>query len=203
MLMTAPEVTALAHTMQPTLPLFNIIEGYQDIQSVVAVLESQASFSIDHNLGRYKGDTPLEIPDEEERIRYLGFFLLNTVNLKNPLKMQLQFGSRYAWTPLIMMLRAFGLQGQRKIRITQGLTLHQDAVVNASGGALFEFEPLDEWIKYPDRITGFVVYLIRPPGQRQAPPAEVVVAPEPELQEEGIIRSSPGLNVYKSIDMRA
>ncbi len=40
----------------------------------MAVLEAQESFSVDQNLGRYKGEGPLEIPDEEERIKYLGFF---------------------------------------------------------------------------------------------------------------------------------
>lgn len=201
MLMSAPEVTALAQTLQPTVPLFNIIEGYRDIQSVEAVLETQQSFMIDQNLGRFKGDQPLEIPDENERIRYLGFFLLKSIDLKRPLRIQLQFGSRYAWTPLVLMLRAFGFQGQKQIRITQGLTLHQDTVVNAAGGALFEFEPVDDWLKNPERVSGFLAYLIRPPGPRLQP-ADLYV-PDEAPQEPGIVRASPGLNVYRHIDTRA
>lgn len=204
MLMSSPEVTALAQHLQPTLPLFNIIDGYQDIQSLVAVLETQENFQLDHNLARYTGDAPLELPDEEERIKYLGFFLTKNLNLRRPLKVNLQFNSRYAWTPLILMLRAFGLQGKGKIRLTQGLTLHQDAIVNNAGVAAFEFEPLGEWIKNPDRLTGFLVYLIRPPGERR-PPQDTHQAAEsdPQEREEGIVRASPGLNVYRHIDMRA
>ena len=101
MLMSSPEVTALAQTLQPTVPLFNIIDGYHDIQSVEAVLQATENFSLENNLARFKGDTPLEIPDEEERIRYLGFFLLKMLDLKRPLKIQLDFNSRFAWTPLI------------------------------------------------------------------------------------------------------
>lgn len=201
MMMSSPEVTAMAQTLQPTVPLFHIIEGYQDIQTVVAVLETQQSFAVDQNTARFQGDNgPLEIPDEHERIRYLGYILTQSLNLKRPLKIQLQFGSRYAWTPLILMLRAFGLQGQRKIRITQGLTFHQDTLVNAAGLANFEFEPFDDWIKNSERVTGFLVYLIRPPGERQIPIKE-----EQELtpEEEGIIRSAMGLNVYRRIDTRA
>ncbi len=201
MMMSSPEVTAMAQTLQPTVPLFNIIDGYQDIQTVVAVLETQQSFAVDQNTARFKGgDGPLEIPDENEKIRYLGHILTQDINLKRPLKIQLQFATRYAWTPLILMLRSFGLQGQRKIRITQGLTFHQDSLVNAAGLANFEFEPFDDWIKHPERVTGFLVYLIRPPGERQIPVAE-----EQELspEEEGIIRSAMGLNVYRRIDTRA
>lgn len=201
MLMSAPEVTALAQTLQPTVPLFNIIEGYRDIQSVEAVLEAQQSFMIDQNLGRFKGDQPLEIPDENERIRYLGFFLLKNIDLKRPLRIQLQFGSRYAWTPLVLMLRSFGFQGQKQIRITQGLTLHQDTVVNASGGAFFEFEPVDDWLKNPERVSGFLAYLIRPPGPRLQP-ADAYI-PAEDSPESGIVRASPGLNVYRHIDTRA
>ena len=201
MMMSSPEVTAMAQTLQPTVPLFNIIEGYQDIQTVVAVLETQQSFAVDQNTARFKGgDGPLEIPDENEKIRYLGYILTQSINLKRPLKIQLQFASRYAWTPLVLMLRSFGLQGQRKIRITQGLTFHQDSLVNAAGLANFEFKPFDDWIKNPERVTGFLVYLIRPPGERQIPVEE-----EQELspEEEGIIRSAMGLNVYRRIDTRA
>lgn len=198
MLMSAPEVTALAQTLQPTLPLFNIIEGYQDIQSLVAVLETQQSFALDQNTARFKqNEGPLELPEEHERIKYLGFFLLKDLNLQRELKIELRFSSRFAWTPLTLMLRAFGLQKQRNIRLTQGLSLHQDAEVNAGGLALFEFEALSEWIKYPERVTGFLVYLIRHPGQN-APAAEEIAEQEP-----GIVRASPGLNVYRRIDTRA
>lgn len=201
MLMSSPEVTALAQTLQPTVPLFHIIEGYRDIQSVEAVLETQQSFAIEHNLGRFKGDLPLEIPDEDERIRYLGFFLLNQIDLTRPLKIQLQFKSHYAWTPLILMLRGFGLQGQQQIRITQGLSLHQEGVVNAAGNVSFEFEPLGDWIKHPERVTGFLAYLIRPPGPRQEPPSAEFIQSQPEPA--GIVRASPGLNVYRHIDTKA
>lgn len=200
MLMSTPEVTALAQTLQPTLPLFNIIEGYRDIQSVEAVLEAQQSFQIDQNLGRFKGNPYLDIPDENERIRYLGFILIKSLDLARPLQIQLKFPSRFAWTPLILMLRAFGLQGKRQIRITQGLTLHQDTVVTGTGKASFDFEAFDTWIRYPERLTGFLLYLIRPSGPRQMPPEPTSVAAPAAT---GIVRSTPGLNVYRHIDTRA
>ncbi len=198
-MMTTPEVTALAQTLQPTVPLFNIIDGYRDIQSVEAVLEAQQSFSMENNTARFKqNDGPLELPDEAERIRYLGYILLDRLKLDKPLNLQIQFHSRYAWTPLILMLRAFGLQGQGKIRLNQGISLHQDSTINAAGLAKFEFEPLSDWLKFPDRVTGFLVYLIRPPGPK--------LQPEPEentdAETPGILRAAPGLNVYKQIDTR-
>ncbi|PKL76183.1 MAG: hypothetical protein CVV27_11545, partial [Candidatus Melainabacteria bacterium HGW-Melainabacteria-1] len=187
----------------PQLPLFSIIDGYKDIQSVVAVLEAQQSFATDHNTAHYKGDGPLDIPDEQERIRYLGYLLTRDIDLERRLKVQLQFNSRYAGVPLILMLRAFGLQGKHKIRLTQGLSIHQDATVNVAGNISFEFEPIGDWLKHPDRVTGFLVYLIRPPGPKHTPgPALVESAEADEAGETGIVRASPGLNVYRHIDMR-
>lgn len=199
MLMSSPEVAALMQTLQPTLPLFQIIEGYQDIQSVQAVLEAQESFAMEQNLGRFKQDEPLVFPEEHERIRYLGFFLSKDLNWARSLKIQLQFSSLYAYYPLILMLRSFGLQGKRQIRLTQGLTLNGEAVVNIAGLASFEFEPLGETLKHPERITGFFVYLIRPPAEKQVPDPEPEIEAEPEP---GIVRASPGLNVYRTIDTR-
>lgn len=198
-MMTTPEVTALAQTLQPTLPLFNIIDGYRDIQSVEAVLEAQQNFSMENNTARFKqNDGPLELPDEAERIRYLGYILLDRLKLDKPLNLQIQFHSRYAWTPMILMLRAFGLQGQGKVRINQGISIHQDGTINAAGLAKFEFEPLSDWLKFPERVTGFLVYLIRPPGPKAQPEPEAF----PEAETPGILRAAPGLNVYKHIDTR-
>lgn len=198
-MMNTPEVTALAQSLQPTLPLLNIIEGYRDIQSVVAVLETQEGFSLENNTARFKQDEgPLDLPDEAERIRYLGYILLQNLNLDKPLCLQLQFSSRYAWTPLVLMLRAFGLQGHGKIRFTQGLTMHESSTVNPAGLAKFEFDPLSDWLKFPERVTGFLVYLIRPPGAKVQPEPETV----PEAEKPAILRAAPGLNVYKHIDTR-
>lgn len=197
MLMTTPEVTALAQSLQPTLPLFQIIEGYQDLQSVVAVLETEASFALDQNLARFHQEKPLTWPEEKERIRYLGFFLTRDLNWKRPLRIQLQFSSRYAYFPLILMLRAFTLQGQRQVRLTQGLSLHEEAIVNLAGLALFEFPALAELLRHPERVTGFLVYLIRPLAEKQAPEPEAEIEIEP-----GIVRAQNGLNVYRKIDTR-
>jgi len=197
MLMSSPEVAALMQTMQPSLSMLQIIEGYRDIQSVEAVLEAEESFAMEQNLGRFKQDEPLDFPEEHERIRYLGFFLNRELNWQRPLKIQLQFSSRYAYYPLVLMLRSFGLQGKRQIRLTQGLSFHEEAVVNIAGLASFEFEPLDELLKHPERISGFLVYLIRPKAEKKEPELEI----ERE-QEPGIVRASNGLNVYCKIDTR-
>jgi hypothetical protein len=201
MIPSSPDITALAQTVQPTVPVFQVIEGYQDIQTVVAVLESQQSFVLDQNTARYKGkDGALTLPDEAEKIRYLGYILTKQIQLQRPLKIQLTFNSYYAGTPLILMLRSFGLQGKNKIRLTQGLSFHQDAVVNQAGTVTFEFDAFDEWIRYPDRVTGFLVYLIRLPGQK----IQILDTQEQEAEiEAGIMRSALGLNVYRRIDTRA
>lgn len=197
MFMSSPEITALMQTMQPSLPMFQIIEGYRDLQSVEAVLEAEESFAMEQNLGRFKQNEALDFPEEHERIRYLGYFLNRELNWQRPLKIQLQFSSRYAYYPLVLMLRSFGLHGKRQIRVNQGVSFHEEAIVNIAGLASFEFEPLDEILKHPERITGFLVYLIRPKAEKHLP------EPEPEEEQEpGIVRSSPGLNVYRKIDTR-
>jgi len=200
MFMPPPEVAALAQAMQPTAPLFQILEGYKDLQSVVAVLEAQKSFLLDHNQARFSQSGPLDLPDHE-RIRYLGFFLLQDLDLQRPLKIQLQFHSRFAYTPLVLMLRAFGLQGKHQIRLTQGLVLHEEASVNLAGLAHFVFAPLGELLKHPERVTGFLVYLIRPVTEPE--PSAVLEAAEalPD-SETGVVRAEAGLNVYKKIDTR-
>lgn len=200
MFMTPPEAAAMLQTLQPTIPLFNTLEGYQDIQSVVAVLEAQESFETANNQAHYKQpDGPLELPEEHERLRYLGFLLTQQLDWRRPLKIDLQFHSRYAYTPLVLMLRSFELKGKRRVSFHLGLTLHSEATVNIAGLARFEFEPLADWLKDPSRVTGFQVYLIRPAGPRQAPEPEYQEIPD----EPGIVRAKDGLNVYRKIDIRA
>lgn len=198
MFMSPPEVSALAQSLQPTVPLFQIIDGYQNLQSVVAVLETQEGFQLDQNLAREKQqEGPQDLPEQGERVRYLGFFLSRDLDRWKPLRLQLQFRSRYAYTPLMLMLRAFHLQGERRVRLSQGLVRHEYTTVNSAGMALFDFGLPGDWLKQPERVTGFLVYLIRPGGILQSPSEDTQTEPEA-----GIQRAAPGLNVYKKIDTR-
>lgn len=197
MLIAPPEVTALLQNLQPTVPMFNILDGYQDIQSVEAVLHSQETFALRDNTAHFKqGDGPIEIPDEINRMRYLGYFLAEQLNPKRSFKFRLAFGQAGSHLPFILLLRSFWLTGKRQVQIKQGLTLQAEAESNAQGVAEFEFEPLAELLKDPSRILGFNVYLIRPKEDRRRP----VKPPEPEAAQPP--PPGPFLNVLKKIDTR-
>lgn len=199
-MITAPEMAALAQTLQPTMSMLQIAENQNDLESVVAVLESQESFDLENNLARFKDrEEPLPMPEEQERIKFLGYFLSKNLDWERPIRIQLDFGSRYAYIPLFLMLRAFELKGKRNVTLKQGLSLHTEGQVNAAGLAHFEFEALGDVIRYPEKTMGFLIYLIRPQGAKAQPPTEESVeAPS----EPGIVRSQPGLNVYRKIDTR-
>ncbi len=199
MFLSPTDATSLAQTLQPTLPLFQDLEHYKDLQSVMAVMEAEQSFELNQDTARFKQDGPLEIPDEKERIRFLGYFLSENIDWKRALKIDLNFHSRYAYRPVILMLRSFHLQGKTQVQLKQGLTLHTESQVNLAGLARFEFEPFENWLTNPKRITGFFVYLV-------APPRTQAVEPEPVYEEApaepGIVRSHQTLNVYRKIDTR-
>ena len=200
MFLSPTDASVLAQTMQPTLPLFQELEYYKDLQSVMAVIEAEQSFELNQDSARFKQDGPLEIPDEQERIRFLGYFLNETIDWKRPLKIDLNFHSRYAYRPVILMLRSFHLQGKTQLQIKQGMTLHSEAQVNLAGLARFEFEPFENWLSNPKRITGFFVYLVAPPQSQVVEPSPVY---EEVPAEPGIVRSHQSLNVYRKIDTRA
>lgn len=198
MFVAPPEVTALLQHIQPTVPMFNILDGYQDIQSVEAVLHSQETFALRDNTAQFKqGDGPIEIPDEVNRMRYLGYFLAEQLNHKRPFKFRLVFGHAGAHLPFVLLLRSFWLTGKRQVQIKQGLALQAETETNDQGVAEFEFEPLAELLKDPARILGFNVYLIRPKEDRRRPAraAEQESPPPPPP-------SGPFLNVLKKIDTR-
>lgn len=200
MFLSPTDATTLAQTMQPTLPLLQDLAHYKDLQTVMAVMEAEQSFDLNQDSARFKQDAPLEIPDEKERIRFLGYFLNETIDWKRPLKIDLNFHSRYAYRPVILMLRAFHLQGKTQVQLKQGLTLHSDAQVNLAGLARFEFESFENWLTNPSRITGFFVYLVVPPRDHSVEPEPVY---EAVPAEPGIVRAHQTLNVYRKIDTRA
>lgn len=204
MFLPPPEVAALAQALPPSPLLQQSLEGYRDLQSVVAVLASQAGFELDQNLARFRQNTLLELPPAEERIRYLGFFLTETLNPERELQLQLRFRAPYARIPLVLVLHAFGIQGKHRLRLTQGISLYASATVSPAGLAAFVFAPLAEILKKPERVQGFLVYLLRPPAPAaDGQPAEAAQPDwEPEDTPPGILRVSEGLNVYKRVDTR-
>lgn len=203
MFITGPEVSAFIQQLQPTSSFLQIIEGYEDVESVVAVLEAQQSFDLRHNLARHHQDAPLSSPDAKERLKYLGFFLTQHLQSEKTFAVELRFASRYAYTPLVLMLKGFGLRGKKRVQLTQGLILHQEGEINTAGIVRFAFEPLSEWLKDLTRVTGFMVYLLwpQPPQKTQEAVSEIVTSQNNE-PESGIIRARSGLNVYRKIDTR-
>lgn len=202
MFMTTPEVSALLQNLQPTSSFLQIIEGYEDVESVVAVLETQESFDLKHNLARYHQDGPLAQPEGKEKLKYLGFFLTQNLNAQKSFEVELRFLPRYAYVPLMLMLKGFGVRGKKRIQITQGLILHQEAVINSAGIVRFHFEPLADWVKDLSRVTGFMVYLLWPHTDATQPKAYEAETSQPVEPESGIMRARPGLNVYRKIDTR-
>jgi hypothetical protein len=202
MQVTPSEVTALMHTMQPAVPLMNILEGYKDLQTVMAVMETQQSFDLKNNLAQFKDkEGPPAFPEEHDRVQYVGYFLTALLDADRSLQLKFNFGSGLAFQPLFLMLKAFSVLGQRQFRLVQGLSLSQSGETNGIGFVAFEFEPLAQLFKEPTRITGFQVYLMRP--SKEASPAQPLetVYTEPET-EEGVVRVAPQLHVYKHIDTR-
>jgi len=203
MQVTPTEVTALMQTLQPAVPLMNILEGYKDLQSVMAVLEAQQSFDLKNNLAQFgEREGPLPFPEEHDRIKYIGYFLTAHLDPLRPIAIKFNFGSGLAFQPLVLMLKAFALQGTHRPRLVQGLSLSQIGETNGVGFVGFEFEPLNQLLKDPARITGFQVYLMRP-KKLEIPelPVESVYT-EPEIGP-GVVRAAPELHVYKHIDTRA
>lgn len=203
MFITTPEVSALIQHLQPTSSFLQIIEGYEDVESVVAVLEAQQSFDLRQNLARYRQETPMSADEAKERLKFLGFFLTQHLNSTRPFEVELRFATRFAYTPLVLMLKGFGLKANKRVFLTQGLILHQEGAINAAGIVRFRFEPLSEWIKDLTRITGFMVYLLWPRAHQgpQEIPSEATTSQNAE-PESGMIKTRSGLNVYRKIDTR-
>jgi hypothetical protein len=163
MQVTPTEVTALMQSLQPAIPLMNILEGYKDLQSVMAVLEAQQSFDLKHNLAQFgEREGPVPFPEEHDRIKYIGYFLTAHLDPQRLITIKFNFGSGLAFQPLVLMLKAFSLQGTHRPHLVQGLSLSQIGETNGVGFVGFEFEPLNQLLKDPARITGFQVYLMRP-----------------------------------------
>lgn len=199
MFVAPPEVTSLLQHLQPTIPLFQILEGYRDIQSVEAVLQSQETFALRDNTAHFKkGDGPIDVPDEVNRVRYLGYFLASQLNPNRMFRFQLSFGPTLAHHEFILLLRSFWLTGKRQIQVQQGISLQAEAEVNTKGEISFEFEPLADTLKDPSRIVGFNVFLIRPQTTRKKPP------PPPEEPQHHHPPRKPGpfLNVLRKIDTK-
>lgn len=189
-------------SLQPAIPLLNLLEGYKDLQSVMAVLEAQQSFSLQNNTARFREQDGLfSLPEFQDRLKYLGYFLTQTLLLERPIRLELQFGRPLAGHPFLLLLKAFSVQGTYRFRINQGLSLSQEARADASGQVSFEFEPLARLLKDPSRITGFQVWIMKP---KYHPP---LLNPEESMSadtenETGIVRAAPQLNVFKHIDTR-
>lgn len=189
-------------SLQPAIPLLNLLEGYKDLQSVMAVLEAQQSFSLQNNTARFREqEGPLPLPEPQDRLKYLGFFLTQALRPERPFRLELQFGRPLAGHPFLLLLKAFSLQGTHRFRLSQGLSLSQEALADASGRVSFEFEPLAQLLKDPSRITGFQVWLMKPKFEPQSASPEETVYTEAET-ERGIVRAAPRLNVFKHIDTR-
>ncbi len=191
----------MAQNLQPTSSFLQIVEGYEDLETVVAVLEAQEGFETRGNLARYFQDTPLEVPEGDEKIKYLGYFLTRHLNPRTSFEVELRFLPRYAYTPLVLMLKGFGLKSQKRgVQLTQGLILHQESTVNTAGMARFAFEPLSDWLKDVNRVVGFMVYVLWPKQRPRV--TEEQERSQLSETESGIIRARPGLNVYRKIDTR-
>lgn len=203
MFLPPPEVAALAQALPPSPLLQQSMESFRDLQSVVAVLESQAGFELDQNLARFLHSSPFEMPSAEERVRYLGFFLTDKLDPARELKIQLRFRAHCAQTPLVLMLHAFGIQGKYRFRLTQGISLYAAARVNAAGLAAFVFAPLAEVLKKPERVQGFMVYLLRPRMPESDEQTDELPVWVNEDTPSGVLRVQEGLNVYKRVDTRA
>jgi len=189
-------------SMQPAVPLMNLLEGYQDLQSVMAVLEAQQSFDLQNNTARFnENEGLLPLPEAGDRLRYLGYFLSAGLDAQRPIQIELNLGRPLAGHPFILILKAFSLLGTHRFRLVQGLSLTQEALASAKGQVAFSFEPLATLLRDPARITGFQVYLMKPKfDPASASPIETVYT-EPET-ESGVVRAAPNLNVYKHIDTR-
>ena len=205
MLINGPEMNAVLQSLQPTPAFLQLLEGYRDIESAVAVLETREGFEMEQNLAQFMQDAPLVWPEAKDRIRYLGFFLTGEMDTKREFHISLQFAPRFAGASLTLLLRGFGLQARsRGVQLTQGISLHQEARIATSGTLHFTFEPLSDLLKHPERLQGFLAYLLWPAQQDPESYAyeQDLERSQIDETEAGIIRARPGLNVYRKIDTR-
>jgi hypothetical protein len=188
-----PEMAALLQAGSVDTTLFRLIEGYRDIQSLVAVLASQQPFDVnkDNHGQLHQGQSAELLPDSVHRVRYLGYLLLDQLNLHRPLRLHLDFGSAYRHIPLILVLKGFWITGRHRLRIVAGQVLQQPSISDQNGRIDFALPPLADVITHSERLTGFHVYLIRPKAESVSP----VLAPP-------TVRSEPVLNVRRTIDVK-
>lgn len=188
-----PEMAALLQAGSVDTALFRLVEGHRDIQSLVAVLASQQPFDVnkDNHGQLHQGQSAELLPDSVHRVRYLGYLLLDQLNLHRPLRLHLDFGSAYRHIPLILVLKGFWITGRHRLRIVTGQVLQQPSASDENGRVDFALPPLAEVITSPERLTGFHVYLIRPKAEPALP------APVPPT-----VRSEPVLNVRRTIDVK-
>jgi hypothetical protein len=168
----------------------------------MAVLETQQAFEMDHNNGKFRDtEGPVKLPEEYDRLKYLGYFLAGNLEPRRPIRITLAFGRPQAGHPFIMVLKAFSLLGTHRFRLVQGLSLTQAALANASGTVSFDFEPLDTLLRDPSRITGFQVWLMKPKVDPKSVPTLENVYTEPEGHV-GVLPTDPQPDGFKHIDTR-
>jgi hypothetical protein len=189
-----PEMAALLQAGSVDTALFRLIEGHRDIQSLVAVLASQQPFDITQdNQGKlYQGHSADLLPDPVHRVRYLGYLLMQQLNLHRPLRLHLDFGWAYRHIPLMLVLKGFWITGRHRLRVVTGQVLQQPGLSDQEGCVEFALPPLADVITRPEQLTGFHVYLIRP-------------KPEPtQLAQRSSLtaRSEPALNGRRTIDVK-
>lgn len=204
MLITPPEVSALLMQAQNPAPaIAPVLNEHKDIQTVIAVLKNQELFEIiDNNAQFRKGNAREDIPDENNRVKYLGFFLSEQLDPKRALKIKLDFKPSYAGTPLMLLLRSFTIVGKNQLRLVNGFSIQDYSEVDSNGSIRFEFEPLASFLKNPSKITGFNVFLIRPKEEKQPKQAIQV---EPATQQAPPPSNKPKLNInspMKRIDTK-
>ena len=170
-----------------------------------AVHPSQELFNISDNNVKFKdkkGEKAKEDEEEEERIRYLGYFLAKAINFHKPVNMSLDFGGKLKDKDIIVFLRSFKLGSKDKFLWHQSFSFQ--VKVDSNGVSSFVLSPLINNFTDINLIYGICVFIIK--VKEKPVPKQATVYTEAEEENLKLQESKskvPNLNIRKRIDTTA
>lgn len=199
MRISGPEIEALLQQMQVPAQ-FNPTT----VAAPQAIHPSEELFNILDNNVKFKekkGEKEKSEDEEEEgRIRYLGYFLAQSINFYKPINMTLDFEEKLKDKDIVVLLRSFKLGSKNKLLWHQSFNLA--VKVDPYGIAAFTIPALVNIFADLNIIYGICVFIIR---VKEKPVSKTVDS----QQEETIIKTqtpkqirlkSPNINIRKHID---